>query len=107
MVCWDILPGHLTGYYICLGHPLLLILLSCCHWTFECTPALASAKRQTCPFECVVRILGFALGVRLPVARLPVVLLEHHPNHWGCNAACTKKGDSDCEAKRLAANYKE
>ena len=92
VVCWDISPGHLTGYYLCLGRPLLLILLLCYLDNFECTPASAGAERHICLVEGVDRILGSA-----PDARLPIVLFEHHPNHHECHATSTRKGDGDCE----------
>ena len=96
VVCWDISPGHLTGYNICLGRPLLLTLLLCYPWTFECTLASAHVERQTCLFECAIHILGST-----PNARLPAMLLEHHPNHRERNATSTRKGNSDCKTNAI------
>ena len=96
MVCRDISLGQLTGYYICLGCPLLLILLSCYPWTFECTPTSAGAEMHICLVECAVRVLGSALDVRPSVA-----LREQHPNHCELNTASTRKNDSECEANAV------
>ena len=93
VVCRDILPRLLTGYYICLERPLLMILRSCYLETLECTPTLAGAKKQFYLFECAVRILDSASDVILAIA-----LQEHHPKHCELKATSTRKGDSDCEA---------
>ena len=95
VVCRDILPGLLTGYYICLERPLLLILLSCYLETCEFMLASAGAERQFYLPKCAVCILGSALDVRLPIA-----LREDLPNHHKRDAVNMRKGDSEFSSER-------